>query len=86
MHRHNLNGRQHEIEIGEDRFFHFTGIGRSADQHDLAGEITGNNSFRAAAVTFGVCPEGGQVDNGQVRHKAGQFLGRGTDQQVAYEQ
>ena len=86
VHRHDLGFGQHEIEIGEHRFFHFTGIGGAADQHDLAGEITGDNGFGAAAVTLRVCFEGGQVDNREVGHKAGQFIGCGADQQIADEQ
>jgi hypothetical protein len=86
VHRHHLRLWQHIIQVGEHGFFHLTGIFRAADQHDLAGEIAGDDRFGAATVAGGIGLEGGEIDNGHLRNKACQLLQRGADQQVADEQ
>ncbi len=88
VHRHDVLRRQIEVERGEHRLLHLAGIGRAADQHDLAGEIDRHHRVGAfaAAVTLGIRLERRQVDDGQLRHEAGELLQLRTDQQLADEQ
>ena len=80
--------RQIEVERGEHRLLHLAGVGRAADQHDLAGEIDRHHGVGAfaAAVTLGVGLERRQIDDGEFGHEAGELGALGTDQQLADEQ
>ena len=67
--------RQIEVERGEHRLLHFAGVGRTGDQHDLAGEVDRHlrvGAF-AAAVTRGVRLERRQIDDGHLRHELGEI-------------
>ncbi len=88
VHRHDVLGRQIEVERGEHRLLHLAGVGRAADQHDLTGEIDRHHGVGAlaAAVTLGVGAERRQVDDGEFGHEAGELLELGADQQLADEQ
>ncbi len=86
MHRHDALQRQQVVQEGEDRLLHFTGIGRSADQHDLAGQVAGDDGFGAAAVTLRIGLEARQIDDRHFRNEAGEFGRFRTQQQVADEQ
>ena len=78
VHRHHALRRQVEVERGEHRLLHLAGIGRAADQHDLAGEIDRHHRVGAfaAAVTLGVRLERRQVDDGHLRHERLRARGR----------
>ena len=88
VHRHHALRRQIEVERGEHRLLHLAGVGRAADQHDLAGEIDRDHRVGAfaAAVTLGVRLERRQIDDGHVRHEARELGALRTDQQRADEQ
>ena len=88
VHRHDVLRGQIEIERREHRLLHLARVRRSADQDDLAGEVDGNHRVRAfaAAVTFRVRPERGQIDDREFRNEAGEFGLLGADQQLANEQ
>ena len=88
VHRHHALRRQVEVERGEHRLLHLAGVGRAADQHDLAGEIDRHHRVGAlaAAVTLCVRLERRQVDD---RHLGGEGSKLGairTDQELADEQ
>jgi hypothetical protein len=88
VHRHDALRRQIEVQRREDRLLHLAGIGAAADQNDLAREIDRHHGVGAfaAAVALGVGPERRHVDDGHVRHEAGEFGALGTDQERADEQ
>jgi hypothetical protein len=86
MHRHDLLGRQHVVQIGEDRLLHLARIGCAADEHDAAAEIAGDHGLRPASVARRVRLERGQVDDREARRVAPQFPPIRPDQQVADEQ
>ena len=86
MHRHHPLGRQQVVEHREDRFLHFAGIGRAADQDDALGEIAGNHGFCAATMTGRIALEIRQVDDRQPRRESGERSLFRADQQVADEQ
>ncbi len=87
VHRHDVLGRQIEVERGEHRLLHFARIGRAADQNDLTGEVDRHHGVGAfaAAVTLGVRFERRQVDDGHLRHELGDVLALRTDQELADE-
>ena len=78
--------RQHVVQVGEDRLLHLARIGGAADQHDLAGEVAGDDRLGAAAVAGRIGLEGGQVDDRQGRDEARELGEVRADQQVADEQ
>ncbi len=86
MHRHDAGLGQHVVQVGEDRLLHLAGIGRAADQHDLAREVDRDDGLGAAAVPGRVGAEARQVDDGQLRREVGEGLALRADQQVADEQ
>ena len=86
VHRHDVLGRQHIVEIGEHRLLHLARIGRAADQHDAAREIAGDDGGRAGAVAGGIGLEARQVDDGEIGRIGGQLFRLRTDQEVADEQ
>ena len=89
VHRHHALRRQVEVERGEDRLLHLAGVGRAADQHDLAGEIDRHHRVGAfaPAMTLGVRLERRHVDDGQVGDEAARARrARGRIKQLADEQ
>ena len=88
VHRHHALRRQIEVERGEHRLLHLAGIGRAADQHDLAGEIDRHHRVGAfaAAMPLGVGLERRQIDDGHFGHEDRELRALRPDQELADEQ
>ena len=67
MHRQHVAGRQHEIQIAEDRFLDFAGIAGAADQHQTRREIDEDEGLGADAVEFRNGAEIGRVQDRESR-------------------
>ena len=86
VHRHHALRRQIEVQRGEDRFLHFAGIGRVADQDDLLREVDRDDRVRAHAMALGIGLERGQVDDREFGDEISKLRSHRTDQQLTNEQ
>jgi hypothetical protein len=86
VHRQHALRRQVIVQRREHALLHLAGIIRPADQDDLAGEIDRDDVFRTHAMAFRIGAEARQVDDGELRHEAGEIGRLGADQQRADEQ
>ena len=86
MHGHHAFGRQQVVANSEDCFLDLAGIGRAADQHELAGEIEGDHRAAGAAMALRICLEAGKVDNGEFGEEVGQRRSRRQEQKILDEQ
>ena len=85
VHRQHVDVGQDEVEIGEHRLLHLSGVAGAADKNDPAGEVAGDHRLRAAAVSARVGAERRQVDDRQIGHEFGQGAALRPDQQIADE-
>ena len=86
MHGHDLLLRQQVVEDGERGLLHLAPVAGAPDQHDLPGQVAGNDGPRARAVAREVGAERGQIDDREFWNEGGQILRRQADQEVADEQ
>ncbi len=77
---------KNEIHYSEDGLLHLTGIFRAADEHQLLGEVDQHENFRVGAIAFGVGPEAGRADDGELRLVGLQLFRCRANEQLPHEQ
>jgi len=86
MHRHDAFRRQKVVQHCEHRLFHLTGVGRSADEDDLSGQVAGDDRFASASVPRGIGFEARQIYDRHFRREGSKLRSLWPQQQVADEQ
>src|SRR5271167_2034783 len=72
MHRQHALSGQHEVEHGEDRFLHFTGVLGASYQYEALFKVDDNDGFRACSRRSRVDEEVWHAEDGKAWTLTGQ--------------
>ncbi|HIC29472.1 MAG TPA: sigma-70 family RNA polymerase sigma factor, partial [Rhodospirillales bacterium] len=86
MHGQNIARRQQVVHYRKNRFFHLTGIARTANKNHLARNVNKNEGPRRCAVLGRISFQAGRLQHGPLRLKPRKVFGIRLQKHVARKQ